>query len=315
MKEKQTFKILISKLETHLYIFGFLLATLFSIILFYSTQKKYAAYFTISDEHRSTDLLIGLTPTTGWLNQRLTTNDQGLDKIYVYLQIIKSDKFLGELANTVIPSYKITYAEHILNHKNSRKQSIDIEYAKECISNNISYKINDKYYIATISVEDKDPKVALYISKKINFLLYNFLDKYKKMQYAKKKYESYKNRIIKRQRYLEAEKTYTSFIEQNEDLNLTSLRTKSEYLNKQRDLALKEYDNANIQYYRDKALSQKGNIPYTVINKPQVLSRPLKPVFLVYEFASLFIAFVIITWLKLYIKGSNVHKWQQLSLS
>lgn len=286
------------------YCLGIIVASIAASIIYWEQPHTYAAYFKLSDEHKSTDVIIGLTPDIAWMKQRLNKNDQSLNNIHVYVTVLKNEKFLKGLGNTYLPQYHTSYAEYLYQHhrlfgwRRIKTQS----QVEEVIRNNISYQINDNRYTCVVRFIDQDPAVALQMSRQANQMLRQFLyQHYIKEQ--KKNIENERTALINsKDKYLKAQKAYVRFADANADATTQTINRRIEYLDQQRQLAYQKYNKDNLEYVRLKALMQRHILPYTMLREPYIDNSYSRPSFTWTELACLFIAFVVTTWWNLYLK-------------
>jgi len=309
-----------------LYLICGLASIVLASIVVLCIPKKYVSQVKIVDEHKETDLVIGLSDISAWIKQS-QSSDVGMGDPKVYPIMLHSHDFIKELSEVEVEGYGMNYFQYLKHyHKeawwNILARKIDGLFEEvndsariyEIIENNIKYQISGKYYTVVIQVSDNDKVVAAKMVNAVTKLLEQKIKDYKSSFYK----EQLKQTIAKRKeqniRYNSARDAYARYYDSHFDSKLVSEQTKLKSLMQERDNCYYEYGKACEQYVRAKALAQKGAHPFSILKRATVAQTHSSPLLFVYISVFLFITFVILTWIILYKQTKKAGDgWSSLS--
>lgn len=287
------------------YLYSCSCAIIITCIVNLCIPNEYAAQTEVSDEHKiSMDLSVGLN-TIDALVQQAQFGEEGMRDSEVYVQLLKSSTFLGELLNIRIDKYNMSYYEYLLTKNkspwwNNLFTQKDSAYVWGLLDKKIRYKMTMRYSTIKLQVIDNDPEIAAIMVDSLRFLLEK---KLRQSWISTNKTELEQARTRRREAgaaYKIAAHKYEEYAQSHTDVNLGSEKTKVEYLQKEMDDAFKTYNDACIKYNRYLFLIQR-NVPYfTIISKPTTPTVACEPLWGVRMMIYVFITLVLTTWYVLY---------------
>jgi len=308
-----------------LYLYCALASVLVAFLLVACVPKTYISQIKIADEHKETDLIVGLSDWSAFLKQG-QSSDVGLGDPNVYPLILHSPDFIQELSRVRVQKYGITYYQYLAEHhreawwttlwrkmsgaltsKNDSLQIYDI------IKHNLKYQISGKYYTVVIQASDNDRVVAAEIVTQAVKILEKRLRDKRAAYYNNQLEQAVEHRKRMNLLYKEAQRAYAAYHDAHIDTPLPSEKAKLNSLEEERDKRFYEFGKASEQYIRAKALAQKAAHPFSILKNATVSQHHASPSLPVYILTLLSLSFVALTWLLLYKKSRRCgSRWSSM---
>ncbi|WP_279148852.1 O-antigen polymerase [Segatella bryantii] len=235
-----------------------IVALVSTILISLTMQKKYAAFITLSDEHVENDMLLGLTAKDALVNQHKQL-DCGINNPYIYCQLIYTNNFLKDIAKLHYPKTHI-----------------------EDLKDSIAYKIDGKYKTIEIRTISSNATKAAIVTNSVAKLLNTYITNQKTNFYKQELAYILSIKKEKEKIYKRKEKIYSLYLDSHFDTNLKKEILKIDNLQKERDLAFNEYNNAYIQYYRTLSFLDKNRNIFTILKNTTIEETPIEPNFIPY---------------------------------
>lgn len=279
------------------------------VIIAVSTPKTYTSEVILAPEMNSGGLALSdnLTEMASNFGIDVSPTGKTIDAIYpeIYPEILSSYDFISTLFPIKVrlknnPQTR-TYYNHILheekipfwnypkmwlasklmpkeesNIKNAKNTQDPFQVSKvdmgisKSISDNISCLIDKKTSVILISVTDQDPLVAAIVADTIQSRLQLYITDYRTkkakndLHYYTKLYNDSKNK------YLNAQKTYASFCDANQDVVLESFQVKRDELENNMQMAFNLMSQMQTQMQSARAKVQERTPAYTMIQSPKM---------------------------------------------
>lgn len=258
--------------KKHPYILVTTIATLLAIIVWMASPKEYFAITKLSDEYTETDLAIGLDRLSAQLNNLNGGKDEGINDILIYHKFLDSDDFIRHLARIKIGRNGATYGEYL-----GKKDTI------ATVRKHLLYNVSNLNQTITIQFSDHDPAIAFQMLDSVTSQLQKTITFHRNKNDEKRLQSALQRQRSASLAYHRAKRDYAFFSDTHFDSQLKADITKSSKLEKDVELAFKEYQKATIQCVRLKALTHKASPSFAVIKNnsmPQKAnSHPLPYIF------------------------------------
>ena len=265
-------------MKKHPYILATIAATLLAIVVWLFIPKEYTAITKISDEYKEVDLAIGLNKRNILIRDAQNAANAGLNDIEVYCKVLKSEDFARKISQKQIDGTNMTYGEYL-----NQKDTIDV------ILNNISFNYHNRENTLTIGFSDIDNYIAAQMLDSVTAQLQDFVIR-RRHSLAKAAMKAALFRKNETEaKYRTAQKAYAAFSDANNDLKSYKQKEEEEFLRKEVNLAYNNYKESTQQYTRQKALTQRHQPVFAVIQSNTV------PQHYNSYFASWLISFIIIS--------------------
>ena len=162
----------VGKCRLDIYITVIVISTACALLFSYGIPNEYAAQAKISDEYKTTDLLVGLNSANVLLRDlNVNHGNEGTDDIEIYSKVLKSEDFINEIAHVFIPKYNQNYLDYLANnykrplwerpfYRHNPSAKGHEQEIKEIIKNNIRYNFSTNPQTLEIQVKDQNPQVA-----------------------------------------------------------------------------------------------------------------------------------------------------------
>ena len=270
-----------------LYIIGLSIGTFIAFIVSFLTPKEYASFAKLSDEHIDSDILIGLDAMTAQL-RNMEPKDLGTNSPIIYGMILHSKDFLKALAKSRIYDKRCTYQQY-LGIKG-------INACIDAIKTKIKYKIDEKRYIITIRMTDRNPLVAAHLMNSILSLLHHTISQKKGIIIQAQVDQTKKEKDEALEIYQDAQKCYDTYFDAHFETSLPSEKKMITYLNSEKIRTQLLYNKKQEQYNRALALQQKPIYPFSILQSPTVAIKPFRPNVIVYIVTTDIILFIFLSW-------------------
>lgn len=132
----------------HPYILAAIIATVLAIGVWMVVPKEYSSKTKVSDEYKEVDLALGMNPLHATIRNNLGLGDDGINNLFVYCQILKTDDF----ARRILGNVKIQ-GRPLAEHLNTDNPVAEVK-------SNIEYNASTLQQTLIIQYTDKDPYVA-----------------------------------------------------------------------------------------------------------------------------------------------------------
>ena len=143
-----------------------LIAIVAALVVGNSIPPVYSAQVKISDEHKESDLLLGLNAFAS-LAKNALDDHEGLRQPTVYYRLVTTREFAEEMSTVRVEGYNTDYYHYILNnHKRPWWEKLANDDMPEreriitTIQENIRSKVYALYGTIVLQVRDQDPVVA-----------------------------------------------------------------------------------------------------------------------------------------------------------
>lgn len=277
-------------------------AFLLAVVTGVSIPKTYAAQVKVSDEHKETDLLLGLNTFAAWAKSTLDDHE-GLRQPEVYKRLVETKEFAEEMSKVKLEGYDTDYYHHIAehhrtpwwerlfdNHESEHERVVDI------IQKSIRSKVAALYGTITLQVTDQDPVVAAMLVDSVRTHLQSHMADYARDRAWRDLIDTQNKMSMAEQHYQEAREQYARFEDTHQDITSAKAQSVEDHLMKEYELAFNEYGKTVTQYRRARALVEKFSYTFAVVKNATVPVKPSAPFIPGYVMAYLFIALVVTTW-------------------
>ena len=277
-------------------------AFLLAVITGVSIPRTYAAQLKVSDEHKETDLLLGLNTFAAWAKSTLDDHE-GLRQPEVYKRLVETKEFAEEMSKVKIQGYDIDYYHHIAQDHRIPwwerwfdKHESEHDRVVEIIQKSIRSKVAALYGTITLQVTDQDPVVAAMLVDSVRTHLQKHMADYARDRAWRDLMDAQNKMAAAEQKYNEARKQFAQFEDTHQDITSPKAQSVEDQLMKEYELAFNEYAKTVTQYRRAKALVEKFSYTFAVVKNATVPVKPSAPFIPGYVMAYLFIAIIITTW-------------------
>lgn len=236
------------------YIFATIIATLLAIVVWLCTPKEYTAVTKVSDEYKEMDLAIGLTQIRQKLKGTLGGANGGINDMGTYCKILKTEDFARSLSHKQVPGLKMTYGQYL-----------DVKDTIETIIEHINYNYSNKKDALTISFTDRDAVVAAQMLDSITVLLQEDITLSRQVIIDAAIRNCQEEQEKAKAEYLRALQNYTRFSDSHQSSKSKSLFEENKALQRDLNLAYKNYQEAVKQHVRYTSLRKRSYISFAVI--------------------------------------------------
>ena len=293
-----------------------LLAIILAKLTCSSIPAEYASVIMVSDEHEASyEFSLG----NKWAFGLKTNNDydeEGLRDPDIYTKILGSSEFFDSLARVRLGDYhNITYADYLKRYHHSApwiekfEGERDDSWAKDIIKDNILYKADHDFMTFKVQFKDNDPKVAQGMAEASIGILNNWLNSYDAKKYerryahAKKLYEEAHAKYEKlREQYV---KMAGADVDVEEKTVLAEIENMAKEVDKAKSFAREKY----VKMKRSEYIKNQPRPVFSVLSPASKPTSPCSPVFLGYAIAYMFVALVLVKWVKMFLKTRKT-EWQ-----
>ncbi|MBO6256308.1 MAG: oligosaccharide repeat unit polymerase [Bacteroidaceae bacterium] len=286
-------------IKQHPYITATLVATLLAIVVWTIMPKEYTAVTKLSDEYKEMDLAIGLNDIKAHLKQVMGNGNSGMNDMEVYCKVLKTEDFARSIAQKQVPEKRMTYGEYL-----GERDTI------KAIQDRIIYNYSRRQGTLIISFSDRNPIIAYQMLDSVTAHLQEIVTVYRHeiadaaLQNALNEMNNANNKYIK------AESDYTVFADSHNESTSQQVNQQKHTLEKEAQIAYKEYKDAATQYVRQLSLKKRSYASFAVIENNSVPRQPNS------YFISYFLSFIIIALLITYgIRLYKKHKVQLLPIN
>lgn len=284
------------------YLFVSLAAIVAAVVVSRSIPTTYTAKLKISDEHKDTDLLLGLNAFASWAKSAMSDH-QGLRLPEVYYQLVTAREFAEEMSHVRVESRGTDYYHYIAKeHREAWWESWFAGKTDEhdriigIISDNIRSKVSSRYGTIQLFVSDQDPVVAAMMVDSVRTHLQNHTAGHARerairdMMFAKAAMDQAE------QRYKKAREDYAEFEDSHQDITSGMYASMEDHLLKEYETTFNDYSKKELQYRRAQALVGKFNYTFAVVQNATVPTKASSPFLSGYVLSFVFIANVVATW-------------------
>ncbi len=275
-------------LKKHPYIAATIIATLLGTAVWLFAPKEYAAITKVSDEYREVELAVGLDRLSTHIRNLKGSQNTGVNDILVYSKLLLTDDFARKIAHKLIDEKGTTYGKYL-----NQKDTI------EAVKDNILYNVSDLHQTLTIQFTDKNPVMASRMLDSVTTELQRTISTYRRNAENAKLKNAIKRRSEAAKAYHATERRYDAFVDAHFDANLQEVKSRIDGLQKEVDLAFKDYQETITQTVRQESLVKRTYCSFAVITANSLPQHPTKHI-LPYIFVFIFFALVMTKAKKLY---------------
>ena len=231
----------------------YLLAVAFTVVetVIYtaSTPKRYAAFTELSNEHKETDLLLGMSNISAWLKTMPGADDEeGMRNPEVYNNVIHSDSFVNIVGSTYLDKYHVTYKDYLYKNRRPGLFSDDNGanpttaadkrlYQTALIKDHIVSEASGRMGTIKIRVDDYDPTVAAIIADTVTLRLQEYLAHHRLQGIELKVAKAKSLMLSARKAYYKAQAEYAKYADAHDSTTLVKEQSTIEDKMKKRDNA------------------------------------------------------------------------------
>lgn len=290
----------------------YLLAVAFTVVetVIYtaSTPKRYAAFTELSNEHKETDLLLGMSNISAWLKTMPGADDEeGMRNPEVYNNVIHSDSFVNIVGSTYLDKYHVTYKDYLYKNRRPGLFSDDNGanpttaadkrlYQTALIKDHIVSEASGRMGTIKIRVDDYDPTVAAIIADTVTLRLQEYLAHHRLQGIELKVAKAKSLMLSARKAYYKAQAEYAKYADAHDSTTLVKEQSTIEDKMKKRDNAFADYQKNTIEYYRQSAFLHRSSPAFAVVYYSTTPRDPYTPSPIVNFFAVLTITVILVTW-------------------
>lgn len=288
------------------YLLVFASSLMVASVVVASLPEEYSAQVKLADEHKETDLLLGLNNLAAWAKSTMTGH-HGMRMPDAYHKIVMTRDFAVEMSKVQVEGYGTDYYHYTLEHAQhpwwerlfrSTPDSLE-EYDEviNLINERIRSKSSARYGTTVIQVTDNDPVVAAMMVDTVRVhlqqhtaaiarqtALFDLAAAETKFKQAERRYQS-------------AREDYAKYADSHNDLVSAHASAEEEHLQKEYESAFTAYEKASEQRLRAQALVDKFSFTFTVLTNATVPLSPSSPSTLGYILSFIFIGFTVTTWI------------------
>ena len=302
------------------YMLAWAVAIAAAFIICAGIPTTYSAQVKIADEHKESDLLLGLNAFASWAKGAINER-QGVRLPDVYYRLVTSPSFIEEMSHVRVESYDTDYYHYIQRHHKSswweqmgRVFTSDTLTEKQrvlgTISDNIRSKVSSKYGTITMQVTDQDPLVAAMLVDSVREHLQRRLLENSRLRAIRDLATASMKRETAQQRYEKARDEYSRFVDTHADLTSPKVSSMEEHLLSEYEHAFSAFSKECEQYIRAKAIVEKSSFKFAVLKNATVPYKSGSPSTFGYVLALLFIATVFVSWWALGLRKYREYKSQ-----
>lgn len=288
------------------YLLVFASSLLLASVVVVSLPEEYSAQVKLADEHKETDLLLGLNNLAAWAKSTMTGH-HGMRMPDAYHKIVMTRDFAVEMSKVPVVGYGTDYYHYTLEHAKHpwwerlfRSTPDSIEAYDEVISlinKRIRSKTSARYGTTVIQVTDNDPVVAAMMVDSVRVHLQRHTAGFARqtalfdLATAETKFEQAEHR------YQSAREEYARYADSHNDLVSSRASAEEEHLQKEYESAFTAYEKAAEQRLRAQALVDKFSFTFTVLTNATVPLSSSSPSTLGYILSFVFIGLTVATWI------------------
>ena len=287
------------------YLLVFAASLLLASVVVVSLPEEYSAQVKLADEHKETDLLLGLSNLAAWAKSTMTGH-HGMRMPDAYHKIVMTRDFAVEMSKVQVEGYGTDYYHYTLEHAQRpwweqlfRSTPDSLEEYDEVISlinERIRSKASARYGTTLIQVTDNDPVVAAMIVDSVRVHLQQHTAAIAR-QTALFDLATAETKFLQAERrYQSAREEYTQYADSHNDLVSAHASAEEEHLQKEYESAFTAYEKATEQRLRAQALVDKFSFTFTVLINATVPLTSSSPSTLGYILSFVFIGLTITTW-------------------
>lgn len=285
-----------------LYLLASSIALFLGVVVGVSIPRRYAAQVKIADEHKDTDLLLGLNTFAAWAKGALDDHE-GLRQPEVYHKLVETREFAEEMSGVALEGYDTDYYHHIAqNHREPwwerwfAPEESEHERVIRIIRDNIRSKAAALYGTITLQVTDQDPLVAALLVDSVRVHLQRHMADYARDRSWRDLLDAEQKMSQAEERYKSARDDYAHFEDTHRDISSAKVQSVEDHLLKEYETAFNEYSKTVTQYRRARALVDKFSYTFAVLKNATVPVKASAPFMPGYVMAFMFIAWVFTTW-------------------
>lgn len=285
-----------------LYLLASSIALFLGVVAGVSIPRRYAAQVKIADEHKDTDLLLGLNTFAAWAKGALDDHE-GLRQPEVYHKLVETREFAEEMSGVALEGYGTDYYHHIAqNHREPwwerwfAPEESEHERVIRIIRDNIRSKAAALYGTITLQVTDQDPLVAALLVDSVRVHLQRHMADYARDRSWRDLLDAEQKMSQAEERYKSARDDYARFEDTHRDISSAKVQSVEDHLLKEYETAFNEYSKTVTQYRRARALVDKFSYTFAVLKNATVPVKASAPFMPGYVMAFMFIAWVFTTW-------------------
>ena len=287
------------------YLLVFAASLLVASVVVASLPEEYAAQVKLADEHKETDLLLGLNNLAAWAKTTMSGH-HGMRMPDAYHKIVMTRDFAVEMSKVPVEGYGTDYYHYTLEHaqhpwwtrmfRSTPDPTEEYDEVISLINERIRSKTSARYGTTVIQVTDNDPVVAAMMADSVRVHLQRHTAAFARqtalfdLATAQTKCEQAERR------YLSAREEYAHYVDSHNDLVSERASTEEDHLQKEYEAAFTAYEKACEQRLRAQALVDKFSFTFTVLTNATVPLSPTSPSALGYILSFVFIALTVTTW-------------------
>ena len=279
-----------------------LIAIVAAIVVGNSIPPIYSAQVKISDEHKESDLLLGLNAFAS-LAKNALDDHEGLRQPTVYYRLVTTREFAKEMSTVRVEGYNTDYYHYILNnHKRPWWEKLANDDMPEreriitTIQENIRSKVYALYGTIVLQVRDQDPVVAAMLVDSLKSRLQKHMADYARDRAWRDLLAVQKELSQAETRYNQARDEYVRFEDSHNDITSAKWASMEDHLMKEYESAFNDYSSKSLLFRRAKALVDKFSFTFAVLENATVPVKASSPYVPGYVMAFLFISLVFTTW-------------------
>ena len=288
------------------YAIAWAIAIVAALVVCAGIPTTYTAQVKIADEHKETDLLIGLNNFASWAKGAI--NDRkGLRKPDVYYRAVTSPSFIEEMSHVRVENYGTDYYHYILQHhkeswwkKMSQAFSSDTLTERErvtaVIQESIRSKVSSKYGTVIMQVTDQDPIVAAMMVDSVCAHLQQKLMGHARLRAFRDLMNASAKMQQAKQDYEHAREEYNRYSDTHADITSVKAMSMEDHLLNEYERTFGNYAKECEQYIRAKAFVEKLSLKFAVLKNATVNPEPAGPSKTGHIMALWFIATVLVSW-------------------
>ena len=279
-----------------------LAATIIAIIVARSIPTTYTAKMKISDEHKDTDLLLGLNAFASWAKSAMSDHE-GLRLPEVYYQLVTAREFAEEMSHVRVESRGTDYYHYIASeHREPWWEKMFGTRLNEhdrvigIINENIRSKVSSRYGTIQLFVSDQDPVVAAMLVDSVRAHLQNHMAGHARERAIRDMLLAQTEMEQAEQRYKKAREDFAHFEDTHQDITSGKFASMEDHLLKEYETTFNDYSKQEMQYRRAKALVGKFSYTFAVVQNVTVPNKASAPFASGYIMSFLFVANVVAAW-------------------
>jgi oligosaccharide repeat unit polymerase len=309
----------VGKCRLDIYITVIVISTACALLFSYGIPNEYAAQAKISDEYKTTDLLVGLNSANVLLRDlNVNYGNEGTDDIEIYSKVLKSEDFINEIAHVFIPKYNQNYLDYLANnykrplwerpfYRHNPSAKGHEQEIKEIIKNNIRYNFSTNTQTLEIQVKDQNPQVAAVVLEQTLSHLKSNIERLRTHRAIIDKENAATKRKEASLEYQKAKRNYDNFADSHKKISSDYIASRLVMLQKDYQLKYDIYKKASEEYIRADYLVKKENYSFAIVKKYNLSQKPISPYHWAYAVATLLITSLICMWHYLFTRKSIGH--------